>query len=585
MCGISGIIFNKPRVENDKCLYRLEIMKTAQHKRGPDSSAVWSNQSAYLAHNRLSIIDLNTTGDQPMHYGDWVIVFNGEIYNYKELRSSLISKGHSFKGSSDTEVLLHLISEFGVKDALTKLTGMFAMCIYNKSTGDYYLVRDRLGEKPLFYFIDDDKTLFFSSNPASIVRAIPEKKWLLDKEALWEYFLMGGIFSEKTLFTGIKRLDSATLYSSINETVSIEKYWVPKFHKGVTTEQMKNTIRHAITSRTVSDVPIVLFLSGGVDSSASASILKNIDAVHLISPEIDKAQAVANLFKMNFKVVEPKNFDISDTLLEYSMFSGEPTMAGFIPYITSKEVSPHYKVALTANGADELFFGYTRIPTPEIPPLFFDKRLANNHININARSGNEIEQILHIFRHPDSFTIPLLEKQKNMHDLLSLLEDYVTDLSSDFPNSSKYRWLELMTYVKGDLNGTLDFSSMCNSLEVRAPFLDHTLVEMALSLDERQHISYKNGRKHFLKEILHDEKVPSHIWERNKIGFSLIDSYLKSISELKEHAYAQLEQHNFIKINLQSSENSRDLQYLKSAALGFYYWKIAWIDSGLVKII
>jgi asparagine synthase (glutamine-hydrolysing) len=585
MCGISGIIFNKPRVENDECLYRLEIMKAAQHKRGPDSSGVWSNQSVYLAHNRLSIIDLNSTGDQPMHYGDWVIVFNGEIYNYKELRSSLISKGHSFEGSSDTEVLLHLISEFGVKDTLAKLTGMFAMCIYNKSTGDYYLVRDRLGEKPLFYFIDDDKTLFFSSNPASIVRAIPEKKWLLDKEALWEYFLMGGIFSEKTLFTGIKRLDSATLYSSTNGTVSIKKYWVPKFHKEITTEQMKDTIRYAITSRTVSDVPLALFLSGGVDSSVVASVLKQIDAVHLISPEVDEARAVANLYNMNFKVIEPKDFDISDALLEYSMFSGEPTMAGFIPYVTSKETSSKYKVALTANGADELFFGYNRTPTPGILPSFFDKRKEKNNININARSMDELGQILHIFRHPGNFTIPLLGKQKTMSDLLALLKNCVGGLSSDFPESSKYRWLELMTYVKGDLNSTLDFSSMTNSLEVRAPFLDHTLVEMALSLDERQHISQKNGRKHFLKEILHEEKVPSHIWERNKIGFSLIDSYLKSISELKEQAYTQLEQQNFIKINIQSSQKVRDLQYLKSAALGFYYWKIAWIDSGLVKII
>lgn len=584
MCGIGGIIFKNKNEENDLAIPKLEKIKLAQSKRGPDSSGTYSDTKAYLVHNRLSIIDLNPTGAQPMEYGDWVIVFNGEIYNYRELKDQLVQLSHSFIGSSDTEVLLHMISEYGIKETLSKLTGIFAICAYNKVTGDYFLTRDRMGEKPLFYFIDSNETLFFASNPGAIVKALPENNWKLDKEGLWEYFAMGGIVSNRTLFEGIKRLDAATLYSSIHGTISIEKYWTPKFHSRVTLDDMKGAIRNAITSRTVSDVPIVLFLSGGVDSSTVAAVLKDIDAIHLISPEVDKARDVARLFNMKFKVVEPQNFDISASLLEYAEFSGEPTMAGFIPYVTSKEVSSDYKVAISANGADELFFGYTRIPTPGIPDSFFNNRHAAHKINVNARSMNPDQQIFNVFRHPSNFNVPILGKLKNENDVVNLINSCVTPLSPEFPASSKYRWFELMTYVKGDLNNTLDFSSMANSLEVRAPFLDHTLVELALSLDERQHISHKNGRKHFLKEILNEEKVPSHIWERDKIGFSLIDSYLKSIEGLKNKACDSFHKEGFLQITPKSAYKGRDTSYLKSTALGFYYWKIAWIDSGLVKI-
>jgi len=583
MCGISGILSNSPVLENRKTLDKLNIMLTSQTKRGPDSSGVYSDGYAYLAHNRLSIIDLNSTGSQPIEYGDWVMVFNGEIYNYLELKLTLIQRGHSFNGTSDTEVLIHLISEFGVTDALSKITGMFAICVYNKITREYYLVRDRLGEKPLFYFIDDSGVLFFASNPAAIVKALPEIEWTLDRECLWEYFVMGGIISDRTLFSKIKRLDSATVLSSISGKISITRYWMPFFHKPITTDSMKNAIRTAVQRRTMSDVPIALFLSGGVDSSAVAAIIKNIDAIHLISPEVDKAKQVAELFSMPLKIVEPQNFDISSILSEYANFSGEPTLSGFIPYVTSKETSVNYKVALTANGADELFFGYIRIPTPYIPDSFFDKRYSANRINVNQKALTPDQQKFNIFRHPKNFTVPILDGTKTEDDLSILIESCVPPLSSDFPSSSKYRWLELSTYVKGDLNATLDFASMANSLEVRSPFLDHTLVEMALSLDERPHISHKNGRKHFLKEILHDEKVPSSIWERDKVGFSLISSYLESISTLYSAAIANLEEEGYLKVHCAHQYADRDFLYLRSAALGFYYWKKEWIDTSIVK--
>lgn len=583
MCGISGIIIRSDLEFCNNKRAQLKRMCESQKMRGPDASCEMIGKGFGLAHNRLSIIDLSESGNQPMSYGDCLMIFNGEIYNYADLRSNLLKDGVTFTGESDTEVLLKLIVTKGIREALSLINGIFAFCVYNQVTGDFYLARDRMGEKPIFYYFDDDNTLYFASNPGAIVKALPQKTWTLNLEAVWQYFSLGGIFTELTLFNNIKRLDSASLMVGSRDSIDIEKYWKPKFIPRITIEDVESSIERAILSKTVSDVPITLFLSGGVDSSLVAAVIKNIDAVHLTSPEQDHAMEIAEQFNMNFSLVVPESFDISESLFEYSDFSGEATMAGFIPYITSKEVSSRYKVAISANGADELFFGYIRIPTPEIPNKFFVGRHNVSKLNIDSPSLNERGQVFNIFRHPSNFKVPLLPLEKTEVDLYALINPILGDLPSDFPKTSKYRWLELMTYVKGDLNPTLDFASMANSLEVRAPFLDHELVSLALSLPENQHISSSFGRKHFLKKMLNDRGVSTNIWNREKIGFSLIDSYLESIEGLKNTAVTELQRDGYLSISCSKEQSDRDLAYLRSAALGFWCWKKAWIDSGLVK--
>lgn len=585
MCGISGIIFKEFCPDFNRAKSVLEKMKISQDLRGPDSSGEFNDTRVFLAHNRLSILDLSPAGNQPMQNDDWVIVFNGEIYNYLELREELIRFEETFIGTSDTEVLLVCISRFGIHETIKKINGIFSFCAYNRYTKEVHLVRDRLGEKPLFYYLDEDSTLYFASNPSAIVNALPQVEWKLDYDGLWEYFVLGGIFSNKTLFKGINRLDSASVLSYVNDEISISKYWTPVFQPNLTDSDVDGLIRDAIISRTVSDVPIVLFLSGGVDSSVVAAVLKDIDAVHLISDEVNSAKRVADKFNMQFKIVQPTSLDISETLFKYSEFSGEATMAGFIPYVTSKAISNEYKVAISANGADELFFGYLRIPTPQIKNEFFDELSRRRNININRRSYTAEDQLAEIFRHPNNFSIPISGKINTMDDLLKIIELELKDFNQagDFPDSSKYRWLELMTYVKGDLNNTLDFASMANSLEVRAPFLDYRLVEAALSLDETRHINSRNGRKHFLKNILNSEGVDRSIWDRDKLGFSLIASYFNSIESIKDLAVAELLQDGLLSISCREGNSGRDFQYLRSAALGFLAWKRAWIDSGKVK--
>lgn len=587
MCGIGGIILRNDQTvnfSNESLTNKINTMSNTQVKRGPDSSKVVVGEKFAFSHNRLAIIDLSETGAQPMVINNWLIVFNGEIYNYKELKEVLINENIIFQGNSDTEVLLNYFIKFGIDKTLEDINGIFSFCIYNRISGEFYCAKDRLGEKPFFYYLDENNNFYFSSNPAAIVKSCPEIEWKLDKEALWQFFELGGFFTQKTLFDGIKRLDSSCVIKANKDKFEISRYWQPRYVSNLDGPKLINQVRKSIYSRTVSDVPIVLFLSGGIDSSTVATVLRNIDAVHLFSPELEHAEKVASIYDINLRIIKPNDFDIRKVTLDYCEFAGEPTMAGFIPYITSESVSKTHKVALTANGADELFFGYTRIPTPNINPKTLQLRKSKSNLSVDRNAGTHSEQIFHIFRHPDNFDMPILGKKKTEKDLMDLLNSSITKLSDEFPKSSQYRWFELMTYVKGDLNLTLDYASMANSLEVRAPFLDHELVEQALSLDENKHITAKYGRKHFLKVILDSDKIPSTVWNREKIGFSLTTSYRESVDDLKDEALRVLSQEGYLNLHCNSHKSGRDKQYLRSAAFGFYCWKQIWIDSGIVKI-
>lgn len=580
MCGISGIIFNKSNnINYDFFNKKIQIMLETQRLRGPDSDGVFQDENCILGHNRLSIIDLNSSGNQPMMYDKWVLVFNGEIYNFKEIKNELASFNIQFSGTSDTEVLLKCISYYGVEETLNKIRGIFAFCAYDKIENRYYLARDRMGEKPLFFFKDNENNIYFASNPSAIISATEEIKWYLDYEALWEYFKLGGIFSHRTLFKNLYRVDSSELLIINKSIITKNIYWVPKFITDVTEQDLLNEINISINQKLIADVPIALFLSGGVDSSYVSMIAKNIDCVHLISNELSFAKEVARINNSKLHVIEPKNLSEEDLIDLYVTFSGEATMSGLIPQIVCDYLNKNnYKVAITANGADELFFGYIRTPTPLLNDDFFINLYKNNNVNINLPSYNKENFINHIFRKDDSYTI----KNGIIGDLNSLLNKETTKLNENFSESAQYRWIDLMTYVKGDLNNSLDFSSMSKSVEVRAPFLDHKVVELALSMNENVHITSQYGRKTILKKELEKNNLDKNIWDREKMGFSLNKEYLYKISNLKQEAVTDLKNHKILNINL-NNIRGRDMQYLSGAALGFWFWKKRWIDTGIVN--
>ena len=509
MCGISG------SNAKDRVKWVQSAIKH-QEMRGPDSNHYISSDNGWcFGHNRLSIIDLSENSNQPLE--DWkgyMLTYNGEIYNYKDF----------FGHNSDTLTLWRLLLGYGIKDTLQKLNGMFAFAFYCR-TGNLYLAVDRFGQKPLYYY-HEGSDFYFASTPAALY-AIKDK-WDLDRDALQSYWLLGSVMGSDGLFKGIKKLCASEMLTYDGTNVKVERYWEPKFQEKTDIEGM---VLDAIRKVKVSDVPIHIFLSGGIDSTLVASQFEGGNAIHLDGPERHYAQVVAKKYNIDLKVINPLSIDTEVALKDYSFKCGEPTMSGIIPWIVAREASKFGKVAISANGADELFFGY-------------------NRTHDNVTNG----QINHIFRDVNRFT------------LQNHIIEYLT------PNINTGRKMELMTYVQFDLNKTLDFASMCHGLEVRNPFLDHRLVEQVLSIPESVHRA--KGNKTLLKEILWREGFDMHFTERPKQGFSLFmkPNNLESCISL---AWDWVQKEGYL--NLEGKVLSgRDEEYLKMSALGFYYWYKVW---------
>ncbi len=577
MCGICGVLsFQGKKFVLAK--NHVTAMANSMSDRGPDNTSIWSGNNIVLGHTRLSIMDpTSSVANQPIESKRWVLVFNGEIYNFRELKKTLENKGEVFLSNCDTEVLIKVIEVFGINQGLKKINGIFAFCAYDKLTGSIYLVRDRLGVKPLYYWLDIENDHFwFASTPAAIVNAT-NKKWQLDERAVHSFFHLGAPATRGTFFKGIKRLRAAEkLVIDKQLHVSSEYYWTPSYREGEIMEQIESSI----LGEKESHVKSAVFLSGGIDSSLVASILGDVEAFHLASDEFKYAKYVTKKLDTNLYVREyTKDVSFDDLLTSYSISSGEASASSPIPLMVSKLISEEgFKVAFSANGADELFFGYPRTPTPELLPLNFPA-VDYEALSVNSR----IDQHYHIFRDEGSFNLPKLSyKCQGYEEAENLYE--VRKIDDSFPESAHIRWYELQTYVGCDLNPTLDFASMACSLEVRVPFLDYRLVELALSQDANQLIQPDFGRKAPLKKMLKNRGFNPSLWSRQKVGFSIPDNILaKRDKGLTKHL-AELEKAKLFKIGVFSRNKERDFQYLKSAAHAFNIWKKVWVDTGKVEL-
>ena len=507
MCRITGTVNHPIEVAT--------AMVNAQVKGGPDLFRVQKYGNVVLGHNLLLIIGQRP---QPVADGRYSMVFNGAIYNYKELYPY---------ATSDTDVILDHFRMKGLK-AVDDFIGMFAIGLYDSVEQTIHLIVDRFGEKPIYYYHEGD-TFAFASNPAALYPL--KRHWQLDREALQSYWLLGSVMGENGLFKGIKKVCASQMvtYDIRANTVKTERYYEPKFHED--TRDIEEIGVDAIQKVGVSDVPVHIFLSGGIDSTLVASQFVKGNAVHLNSPERHHAQFVANKFDINLKIVESVDIDTEACLRDYVTNSGEPTMAGLIPYITAREVSKFGRVAITANGADELFFGYDR-----------------THDDVS------VKQYQHTFRdlpYPEQWPFYRL-----------------------FNNDTNGRMFELGGYVQYDLNKTLDSASMCHALEVRSPFLDYRLVEKALSIPEAIH--RKKGNKTILKEMLRKMGFHNDFLNRQKLGFSLHDKP-KDIEQLKAKAWKFVKENGYLQCNDQLTP--RDRQYLEMSALGFYFWYDVWKEK------
>ncbi len=562
MCGICGIAIPKQlngRVNES----RLVAMRDSLTHRGPDDADILIDGSVGLGHRRLSIVDLGG-GGQPMANEDdsvW-IAFNGEIYNHRELRPMLEERGHLYRSSSDTETIIHLYEEFGLR-GVEKLRGMFAYAIWDGPRRRLVIARDRLGIKPLYYVVKDDGTLYFASEIKALIeaRAIrPEVNY----NALSDYAANRYTSGEETLFHGVKRLLPGHTLVWRDGEVEIDRYWDLSFSKpeerlneAQYVERFTELFRECVESHLMADVPLGMFLSGGIDSSAIAAVMSQLvkEPIKTFSVafaerdanELEYARAVSRAFKTDHHeiVVSPEQF--FDRLPGLVYQEDEPIAhPSSVPlYFVSDLAVKHVKVVLTGEGSDELLAGYNKYRVAiynlllgrsyeRLAPALLRSLVKKQIGNLNGASRvRQVLQRTFLFMpaeikdvYFDNFAVysPGRQQQLFTAGTYAQMRDrdpYRTALAyieqSDAETLlDKLLAADLKTYLH-ELLMKQDQMSMAASLESRVPFLDHKLVEFATHLPEAMKLRGWTT-KYVLRRAMRDV-LPPQILTRKKMGF------------------------------------------------------------------
>lgn len=549
MCGIVGIIYK----DFDKRVDESELvkMRDLQFHRGPDDYGCFIDHNAGIAHRRLSIIDLSS-GSQPMTNEDeslW-IVFNGEIYNYKELRAQLIKNGHIFRTHSDTEVILHLYEEKRGR-CPEELNGIFAFAIWDKTNKSLFMARDHMGVKPLYY-AETDKAFIFSSEIKSII-ATDHLNGGLNESTIGEYFLFRQVSGEDTLYKGVKSLPPASSLCLDRGKVKTQSYWslyptVERQHRsfGDTLDELSTLVQDAIKMQMISDVPLGTFCSGGIDSSLVSAIAAqntagpiNTFSVGFYEDGYDEtryAQIVSAKYGTNHHELKLSNKEFARLLPEMIWYNDEPlNFPNSVQiYAISKLAKEHVTVVLTGEGADELFGGYPRYHIPGIAryfrkfpsPLlkllknFFDITPLSHYYNkaYNLVNQSEYDAVLLNSGFLDRDSLKLILPNTQEPDLLFRHSNITKtqDLNGDL--TGRLSLLDQQNYLISILNRQ-DKMSMAASIESRVPFLDFRIVEFANKIPP----AYKTKlfrTKHILKKVALDH-LPKEIVYRKKSGFGV----------------------------------------------------------------
>ena len=554
MCGIIGAISVKPFDGS----WIKKGLKKMEH-RGPDAEGYWHSEdnTCYLGHRRLSIIDLSNLGNQPMHLKEesLSIVFNGEIYNYKELKEQLKEKGHSFKSKSDTEVLLHAYVEYGI-DFVSKLNGMFSFCLVDKKENLVFLVRDRAGEKPLFYSYDNGNISFASELKGLIENPSFDRN--VDRESLDCLLGYGYIPGDLCIYKKAKKLPPAHIlsFNIKNNKLNVYPYWkLPDLNTSLTNtksddiikNELNELLKDSVNKQLIADVPVGVLLSGGVDSSlitAYASMCSNnVKTFTVTFPENKKfdesahARLIANHFGTNHTEIEGSI--LTPYLLEsLAMQYDEPMIdSSMLPtYMVSNLVKNHCTVALGGDGGDELFGGYghySRLlwmaeklgPIPKNIrqgismfaknlPIGFKGRIWLQNLGENFDS--DLPLIATLFE--DKFRESLMTKNFNW-DIVAeqKRKARVPNASSLLQRATR---MDFYNYLPEDILVKVDRASMLNSLELRSPFLDHRIIDYAFSSVPDNLKCTSSQRKIILKNIAKDI-LPSEFDFERKQGFGV----------------------------------------------------------------
>jgi asparagine synthase (glutamine-hydrolysing) len=563
MCGIVGILDTRGERAVDRLV--LARMNESQHHRGPDEGGTHIGPGVGLGHRRLSIIDL-ATGQQPLYNedGSVVVVFNGEIYNYAELIPELLALGHKFHTRSDTEVIVHAWEAWG-QDCVKRFRGMFAFALWDQNRQTLFLARDRLGVKPLHYALLPNGMLLFGSELKSLL-AHGGLSREIDTYAIEEYFALGYVPEPRTIYAGARKLPPAhTLTVKRGERLpEPREFWDVRFtaDNAVSAEdaqaELIERLRESVRLRMISEVPLGAFLSGGVDSSAVVAMMAGLSAtpvntcsIAFADPAFDEsrfAQQVASRYGTRHFVdrVESDDFDLIDRLAAvydepYADSSALPT------YRVCQLARKHVTVALSGDGGDENFGGYRRyrlhmaeeklragLPLGLRRPVFgllgrvypkadWAPRVFRAKSTFQALARNSVEAYFHSMSlvrddmRQDLFSSALKAKLGG-YNAVEVFRGHAAKASTDDP-LALVQYLDLKTYLVGDINTKVDRASMAHALEVREPLMDHPLVEWLASLPPSLKVRGQEG-KWLLKKAM-EPHLPHEIMYRPKMGFSV----------------------------------------------------------------
>tara|TARA_R110002049_G_C9177314_1_gene562975 strand:+ start:12997 stop:14901 length:1905 start_codon:yes stop_codon:yes gene_type:complete len=573
MCGINGII-KKTSCSESEIKATLAKMNDLIIHRGPDEDGfITTKQDAFslgMAMRRLSIIDL-TSGKQPIYSDDEkiVIVFNGEIYNYKVLKSKLIAEGIHFNTTSDTEVILKLYEKYGA-ESFKWLDGMYGFSIYDKNIDKVFIARDFFGEKPLYY-ANNNHQFLWASELKSIINSIDENPEI-SKKGLNLYFRLTYIPAPYTIYDGIYKLE-ANHYMEydianhtfdikiINQDLSIEKNQIS--HSNATKE-VKDLVYESVISRSVSDVPIGTFLSGGVDSSIvslclSQEVSTKIDTFSIgfkkaDYDESDKSRLVAKLINSNHHEFIIDENDLKHNIHNIILNFDEPfaDSSALPTYLVSQKTSAHVKVALTGDGGDEVFGGYNkhymgkinRLYTSYLPEKAHNIFLKMSDSLLRTKNDNrgkryKLKRILNSVDYNGKFYWDIISLANTSHEASELImpnwhignifQEYETLYGLDKPKTlNDFRLIDRHISLEGDLLVKVDRTSMMNSLECRSPFLNKKLWDYTGTLPESYLIKGWD-KKHILKEAFKDQ-FPDKFLDKSKSGFGVpVGDWLKTI--------------------------------------------------------
>jgi asparagine synthase (glutamine-hydrolysing) len=560
MCGIAGIAYSKKSGRKvDVSL--LARMRDILYHRGPDDADGFTTENIGLAHRRLSIVDL-AMGRQPMtnEDGSLQIVYNGEVYNHADYRDELLAKGHIYKTHCDTETILHLYEEHGA-DCVQHLRGMFAFAIWDANKKDLFIARDRLGVKPLYYVFNEEGSLFFASEIKALLEAgavEPE----LNYAVLPEQFANHGTNSEETLLRGVKRLLPGHFLRWHDGEIEIKKYWdvsyLPKLevkNERDIIEEWRELFNESVRLRLMADVPLGMFLSGGIDSSAIAATMATMvdEPIKTFSVaftereanELEYARLIAEKFATDHHeiVVTPKEF--FDALPKLVWHEDEPLpFSSCVPlYFVSKLAENHVKVVLTGEGSDEILGGYGRYHktvlnlsygrryealTPKVIreivrgslkyfPVKYRSKLTRTFLNLPVNIESLYHDNFAIFRRHTLSQLFSQSAKEQIGELkpFAISQNYIEE--SDAQNLlDKLLFADTKTYLH-DLLMKQDRMSMAASIESRVPFLDYKLVEFTSRLPEKFKLRGRQT-KWILREAMRGF-IPDEIITRPKMGF------------------------------------------------------------------